>query len=89
MPGLYLFAQPGGLLDFGWRVTYVGETDDFATRIDGHEKWLDAVALGATHVGICPLYSANERWLVEREMITSYCPPLNVQHNLLARLLDR
>jgi hypothetical protein len=36
---------------------------------------------------ICPLYSTNEHELVEREMINRYCPPLNVQHNLLARLL--
>lgn len=50
-----------------WIPLYVGRADDLADRLSTHERWPEAVQLGAN----------RER--IERELIQAYQPQLNVQ----------
>ena len=46
--GLYIFAYRTDTIH--WRAIYVGQTNDFSSRIPNHKRWNEAVRLGATHV---------------------------------------
>lgn len=85
--GVYIF---GGFdPQNGWWPLYVGETGSFRSRMPCHERWAEAVGLGATHV-LAMTVPAVTRAMVERELISEYQPPLNVQHrsvDLLGALL--
>ena len=73
--GVYIFA---GLNAQGlWRAFYIGETKSFAERLPGHEKWLDAVRMGTTHIHLKVVYTEIMRESVEKELIDYYKPPLN------------
>jgi len=76
--GLYIFAEPLG--NGRWRALYVGQTDDFSSRIPNHEQWDAALRLGATHVHakVVPLKANRDTW--ERLLIEYHQPPLNVQY---------
>ena len=83
-PGNYVMGKPLGLGK--WAAVYAGSTPNGGTlrqRIPGHEKWLDAIALGATtiwaHVNHDPVSMAAE----ERDLIATLNPPLNVQHRTI------
>ncbi len=81
VPGLYVFAYM--INDTQWHAVYVGQADDFSSRIPDHEKWSSAVRLGATHVHALavPLAANRDTW--ERRLIAELQPNLNVQHRHL------
>lgn len=79
--GLYVFAgrfqSPTGILQ--WRALYIGECRDFSDRLPTHEKWSGAVRLGATHVHARVVDDEKERAWLQKRMILTYQPRLNVQ----------
>jgi hypothetical protein len=75
--GLYIFTYRTD--DTHWTALYVGKADDFSERIPSHERWLEAVQLGATHVhalGV-PLEANRDNW--EKMLIQHLQPPMNQQ----------
>ena len=75
--GVYIFA---GLNQNGrWRAYYIGQAESLKDRIPGHERWNEAVRLGATHVHARVVSQAAMRDAIEASLIASYQPPLNVQ----------
>lgn len=75
--GLYIFT---GISNGYWRALYIGQTDDFSTRIPDHERWGEAVRLGATHVHARIEANALQRLAIERQLIRTYQPTLNDHH---------
>jgi hypothetical protein len=77
--GNYVFAKqlPNG----NFVPLYFGVADDLRARIPGHEKWVEALLLGATHVmGHSTPAGEPARLAEERDLIQYWHPPLNVQH---------
>jgi excinuclease UvrABC nuclease subunit len=62
-----------------WRALYVGQAESLAERIPTHERWQEAVRLGATHVHARAVQAAATRDAIEQELIQAYQPQLNVQ----------
>lgn len=79
--GLYIFAYKTDATH--WGAAYVGQTDDFSSRIPNHEKWDSAVRHGATHVHalVVPQAATRDTW--EKLLISNLQPPLNEQHRQL------
>lgn len=78
VPGVYIFT--GVNEQNQWVAYYVGESESFKTRpVKGHERWDEAVALGATHVHARGINDESTRLSVEAELIAAYRPPLNTQ----------
>ena len=75
--GLYVFAKRGAQ---GWNALYTGETSDFSARLPRHEKWPTASARGATHIHALVEEREATRLNLERRLIQTLRPPLNVQH---------
>ena len=76
--GLYIFAYRVGQTD--WYALYVGQAVDFSSRMPSHERWDEAVRLGATHVHalVVPLVANRDKW--EKMLIQTLHPPMNVQN---------
>ena len=79
--GLYVFAvqELGDQETLVWSALYVGQTDSLKSRLPTHEKWPEAVQLGATHVHARVEPEAKQRALIEQALIDACQPPLNVQ----------
>ncbi len=76
--GVYIFC---GLNERGlWRPYYIGQADSFIVRLPNHERWAEAVRLGATHVHAMVVLPAATRDAVEKELIRAYSPTLNTHH---------
>ena len=75
--GNYIFARQQSN---GWYLLYVGQCDSFRKRMPTHERWAEAVRLGATHVLAHVNQNDSLRLLEERDLIRRYAPELNVQH---------
>ena len=75
--GLYIFAHRTDQTH--WQSLYVGQTDDFSSRIPNHEQWCSAVRLGATHIHARVVPAAAVRDTLERRLISFLQPPLNEQ----------
>ena len=75
--GLYIFT--GKNAEGLWVALYVGQTESLAARLPTHERWQEAVRLGATHVHAKTEPNAETRGQVEGELIQAYQPRLNVQ----------
>jgi excinuclease UvrABC nuclease subunit len=75
--GVYIFA---GIKDNFWRAYYIGQAESFKTRMLNHDKWDEARELGATHVHAMTIQQAASRDAIERDLIQSFQPQLNVQH---------
>ncbi len=75
--GLYIFA--GKNSKGKWFPLYVGQTESLAERIPTHERWQEAVQLGATHVHAKAVMLKAARDLIEDQLIQAYQPTLNVQ----------
>jgi predicted GIY-YIG superfamily endonuclease len=75
--GLYIFAYRTD--QTYWRALYVGQTDDFSSRIPSHERWNEAVRLEATHIHALVVPQAATRDKLEKMLIQTLQPPMNVQ----------
>ena len=76
--GIYIFA---GLNSVGrWEALYIGSTESLAERLPNHEKWPEAVRLGATHIHARVESQVATRQAIERILIQNYRPHLNIQH---------
>lgn len=75
-PAVYAFARPGPL-GKGWTPVFLSRTADLATRLDGHERWVEAELLGATHVLALfePERAARED--AEDDLVAALKPALN------------
>ena len=80
--GLYIFAAPtkDHQSTGSWLALYVGQTSDFSTRIPNHERWQEALQLGATHVHARDETASVVLDKMEEGLIQIYQPPMNVQH---------
>lgn len=80
VPGVYIFA---GMSADGrwWQAKYVGQTISFEKRLgqgsNSHERWQEAIGLGATHVHARVVHDEIERRMLELMLIETYNPPLN------------
>jgi hypothetical protein len=74
--GLYIFAYTDGQY---WRALYIGQADDFSTRLPYHERLEEAVRLGATHIHALVVPLAANRDKFEKMLIQTLQPPMNVQ----------
>lgn len=73
--GIYIFT--GLTAEKKWRPFYIGQTDNFQKRIPNHERWDEAVRLGATHVHARTVSAAATRDAIEAELIQAFRPHLN------------
>jgi hypothetical protein len=74
----YIFARrrPDG----GRTTLYVGETDNFATRMRCHEEWDSAMRLGMNEVHVHLLaFSERRRLIIETDLRHGQLPLLNQQ----------
>lgn len=81
--GLYIFANSAD--GQHWRALYIGQTNDFSSRLPTHEKWDLAVRRGATHIHALVVSQAVMRDLWEQRLISYLQPPLNDQYKSLSR----
>lgn len=82
--GLYIFAGPSG--NGRWRAYYVGQTEDFSSRLPNHERWDETRRLGATHIHAKAVPQAANRDVWEKRLIETLQPPLNVQYRGMRRV---
>lgn len=64
-----------------WKALYIGQADSFEKRLrlTSHEQWIPAVRLGATHIHAMAVPLQANRDLIEKQLIQTFDPPLNVQ----------
>lgn len=75
--GNYMFVKP---TISGWVPVYIGIADNLRDRIPCHERWAEAVRLGATRVmGHTNAVQMN-RETEERDLIGRWNPLLNTHH---------
>lgn len=75
--GLYIFTYR--LNATQWHALYVGQTDDFSSRLLSHERWYEANQLGATHIHAAVVPMAANRDKLEKMLIQHLQPSMNVQ----------
>ena len=75
--GIYIFS--GTNHQGKWVAYYIGQAESFQTRLPSHERWNDAVRLGATHIHAMPVSTESERQRIEAELIHNFQPQLNTQ----------
>jgi hypothetical protein len=75
--GLYIFAYKAK--DGLWYALYIGQTDDFSSRLPFHERLDEAIQLGATHIHVTDVPVAAHRDILERRLIVYLRPPMNEQ----------
>ena len=74
--GVYIFA--GITPQNQWKAYYIGKAESFQSRIPSHDRWNEAVRLGATHVHARAVSPEATRVQVEAQLIQAFQPPLNV-----------
>lgn len=79
VPINYLFASRG---IGGWKVHYIGQTDDASLRMPNHDRWDEATKkYGATHIlSHQSLPNEQTRCDEEKDLIQSHDPPMNTYH---------
>ncbi len=75
--GIYIFA--GVNQQNKWVALYIGQASSLAARLATHERWSEAVKLGATHIHARVVTHQAERDALEKQLIQAYQPRLNVQ----------
>lgn len=73
--GLYLFAWRDS--DGRWYALYVGQTEDFSSRLPSHERLNEAVQRGATHIHALVVPNQDDRDSWEAMLIKQLQPPMN------------
>jgi excinuclease UvrABC nuclease subunit len=76
--GLYIFSYQ--TINGTWFPLYVGETDDFSSRLPSHERLNEAIQHGATHIHALtvPLETDRVKW--EKALIQHLQPPMNIEY---------
>jgi excinuclease UvrABC nuclease subunit len=75
--GLYIFTR---LQAGNWQPLYVGQAENFQTRLPSHERLDEAVRNGATHIHATVVRQQGQRDEWERMLIRTLQPPMNAQH---------
>lgn len=77
--GLYVFAglEEDWQGQSQWLAMYIGRCQAFSKRLPNHEKWPEAVLLGATHIHAMVETNAFRRKSLEEDLIEEYQPYLN------------
>lgn len=75
--GIYIFT--GVNQQNKWVALYIGQASSLAERLATHERWPEAVKLGATHIHARVVTHQAERDALEKQLIQAYQPRLNVQ----------
>ncbi len=76
--GIYIFT---GLAANGrWTAYYIGKCESFRDRLPNHERWVEAVRFGATHVHALVVPQEANREAIEKQLIAFAGPRLNTQH---------
>ncbi len=78
VPGVYVFAGLSPDTRW-WYAKYIGSTSSFKSRMPNHEKWEEAVRIGAFQIHALVVPDPSERATVESALIMTYKPPLNIQ----------
>ncbi|MEX2964662.1 hypothetical protein [Microbulbifer sp. TYP-18] len=76
--GLYIFSYKTP--DGSWCALYVGQTDDFSSRLPSHERWDEAHGFGATHVHAIAVTGQWERDVIEKCLVEHLQPQMNSHH---------
>ena len=76
-PGNYAFAKLGE--PSGWAIIYVGETEDFNSRLSAQRNNQEIMRYAPTHVLAHVNGSTVNRYLEERDLIAVLHPPANKQ----------
>lgn len=76
--GVYIFAKIDTKTG-KWTALYIGQASSFKDRLSNHERWDEAVRLGATHVHILGVQLQANRDSIEQSLIVLCQPPLNHQ----------
>ena len=76
-PGLYIFAYLSGNL---WHALYVGQTDNFNSRLPNHECLDETVRKGTTHIHAVVVQKQSDRNTWEQMLIKNLKPVLNTQY---------
>ena len=77
LAGLYIFCYQ--VQSGGWIPLYIGQTDDFSTRLPNHERLDEAIQRGATHLhaAVIPLKANRDKF--EKILIQHLQPVMNDQ----------
>ncbi|MDD0817223.1 hypothetical protein PSQ39_21490 [Curvibacter sp. HBC28] len=78
VPGVYMFAKRNA--DGSMHHLYIGQADSFKSRFSNHERWEEAELLGADHRLALIVRDASARDKLEKALIDTYDPMLNVHH---------
>ncbi|MEW5251283.1 GIY-YIG nuclease family protein [Microbulbifer sp. 2201CG32-9] len=73
--GLYIFSHKTS--DGSWQAVYIGQTDDFSSRLPSHERWDEAHRNGATHIHAVSIPHQSQRDSLEDQLVRYLQPPLN------------
>ena len=76
VPGVYIFAELDRA-DGRWFAHYIGQTSSFKDRLPSHDRWMEAVERGATHIHAKTVGDRDTRITMEKELIESYKPAMN------------
>lgn len=61
-------------------ILYIGKTIKFNQRLNSHEKWEDAVKLGANCICVFIVQKESEMLSIEEDLIKGRSPKLNIIH---------
>jgi excinuclease UvrABC nuclease subunit len=75
--GIYIFC--GKNRENIWTPFYIGQASSFSERLSGHDRWEEAVNLGATHIHAKVVKNQTDRHTIETKLIQSLQPRLNTQ----------
>lgn len=75
--GVYIFA--GQNSNNQWVALYIGKAESFKNRIPNHERWAEAVRLGATHIHAMAIAQEASPVQIESSLIQAFQPRLNTQ----------
>ena len=73
--GLYIFCYATS--NGNWTALYIGQTNDFSTRLPNHERLPEAIRLGATHIHAVVVPSQKDRNDLEQKLIYHIQPRMN------------
>ncbi len=74
--GIYIFSKPS-TQPGKWLALYIGQASSFKDRLTNHERWAEALQLGATHVHAMVETLQANRDKIEESLIKDFQPQLN------------